>query len=93
MTSEAKRVTFRLRKRTVQAMDALVEGGVASSRNMLVETLVNQALRKLHRHQREVHTEKMYASAFRNPVYAAEQAELGEAFSVADAESAAQLDR
>lgn len=93
MAAAAKRVTFRLRRTTVQAMDALVGGGIASSRNALVETLVDDAVRRLRRREREAQAEEVYAQAFGDPAYVAEQVDLGEVFSNADVESLAQADQ
>ncbi len=93
MAAAVKRVTLRLRRATVEAIDALVRGGVARSRNALIEDLVSQAARSLRRGEREAEAEKLYARVFADAAYAAEQEELARAFAVADAEVARSLDR
>jgi len=93
MVSPVKRVTFRLRRPTVEGIDALVRSGLAPSRNALVDALVSQALRALRRREREAEAEKAYARAFADPSYAAEQAEQLRAFAAADAETARTIDR
>jgi len=85
-------MTFRLHQPTIAGIDALVQSGLAPSRNALIETLVDQALRVLRRREREAQTEKVYSEAFRNPAYAAEQEEVIRAFAAADAETAGRLD-
>ena len=85
-------MTFRLHQPTIAGIDALVQSGLAPSRNALIETLVDQALRVLRRREREAQTEKVYSEAFRNPAYAAEQGEVIRAFAAADAETAGRLD-
>jgi hypothetical protein len=51
----ARRMTFRLHLPTLEGIDALVRSGVAPSRNVLIETLVDRAVRALRR--RELDTE------------------------------------
>ena len=92
MRIPAKRMTFRLHQPTIAGIDALVQSGLARSRNALIETLVDQALRVLRRREREARTEKVYSEAFRDPAYAAEQEEVIRAFAAADAETAGRLD-
>jgi Arc/MetJ-type ribon-helix-helix transcriptional regulator len=92
MRVSAKRMTFRLHQPTIEGIDALVRSGMAASRNALIETLVEQALRALRRREREVQTEKIYAHAFQDGSYAKEQEELSRAFAAADAETARRLD-
>jgi hypothetical protein len=93
MAETAKRVTFRLRRATVDAIDALVRSGAARSRNALIEDLVSQAARSLRRREREAEAEKFYARAFADAAYTAEQEEVVRAFAVADAEAARSIDR
>ncbi len=93
MVTPVKRVTFRLRRPTIEGMDALVRSGIAPSRNALIDALVSQALRALRRREREAEAEKVYARAFADPSYAAEQEQLLRAFAAADAETAKTIDR
>ena len=88
MRVSAKRLTFRLHHPTIEGIDALVRSGAAPSRNALIESLVEQALRALRRREREVQTEKIYAHAFQDAAYAKEQEEVSRAFAAADAETA-----
>lgn len=92
MKTPAKRVTFRLHQPTVEGIDAFVRSGIAPSRNALIEALVSQALKTLRRREREAEAEKVYAQAFRNAPYAAEQEELVQAFAEADAETVRRVD-
>lgn len=92
MRIPAKRITFRLHQPTIEGIDALVHSGVASSRNALLEALVEQALRALRRREREAQTEKIYAHAFQAASYANEQEEVPQDFASADAETARRLD-
>lgn len=85
-------MTFRLHQPTVAGIDALVQSGLAPSRNALIEALVDQALRALRRREREAQTEKAYREAFRDPAYASEQEEVIRAFAAADAETAGRVD-
>lgn len=89
----ARRITLRLRERTVDGLDWLVRRGVASSRNTLVEALVENARRAAFRHDRELDSEKIYAAAFGQAPYAAEQDALTADFASADAETARDIDR
>jgi hypothetical protein len=73
-------MTFRLHQPTIAGIDVLVHGGLAPSRNALIEALVDQALRVLRRREREAQTEKVYREAFRDPAYASEQEEVIRAF-------------
>lgn len=91
MRVPAKRITFRLHQPTIDGIDALVTSGVASSKNTLIEALVEQALRVLRRREREAQTEKIYAHAFQDASYAKEQEEVTRAFATADAETARRL--
>lgn len=93
MRVSAKRMTFRLHQPTIDGIDALIRSGAASSRNALIESLVDQALRALRRREREAQTEKLYALAFQDPSYAKEQEEVSRDFAAADAETAKRLDR
>ena len=93
MAAPAKRVTFRLRRTTVEALDTLVRSGLAPSRNALIEALVSQAVRAFRRREREVEAEKLYTRAFADASYVAEQDEILRAFAVADAETAKTIDR
>lgn len=93
MAAPAKRVTFRLRRTTVEALDTLVRSGLAPSRNALIEALVSQAVRAFRRREREVEAEKLYTRAFADASYVAEQDEILRAFAVADAEAARTIDR
>lgn len=88
MPVPARRMTFRLHLPTLEGIDALVRSGVAPSRNVLIETLVDQAVRVLRRRERESEAEKIYAQAFRDPAYVAEQEQLSRAYGAADAEAA-----
>lgn len=85
-------MTFRLHQPTVAGIDALVQSGLAPSRNALIEALVDQALRALRRREREAQTEKAYREAFRDPAYASEQEEVIRAFAAADAETVGRVD-
>lgn len=93
MTTPAKRLTFRLHYPTIQGIETLVRGGVAPSRNALIESLVADALRAFRHREREAEAQKAYAEAFRDAAYAAEQDELSRAFSAADVETARHIDR
>lgn len=92
MGKPAKRMTFRLHQPTIEGIDALIRGGMASSRNTLIEALVDQALRGLRRRERETHAEKVYAEAFRDASYVTEQEEVVRAFAAADVETARRID-
>lgn len=92
MRIPAKRITFRLHEPTIDGMDALIRSGMASSRNALIEVLVEQALRGLRRREREAQSQKIYARAFQDALYAKEQEEVSRAFAAADAETARRLD-
>lgn len=92
MGKPAKRMTFRLHQPTIEGIDALIRGGMASSRNTLIESLVDTALRGLRRRERETHAEKVYAEAFRDASYVTEQEEVVRAFAAADVETARRID-
>jgi hypothetical protein len=92
MSLPAKRMTVRLHHPTLEAIDTLVRGGVGSSRTALSEALVDQAVRAHRRRQREVEADTLYAQAFGDAAYAAEQEEMRRAFAAGAAETARRVD-
>lgn len=92
MRTQAKRITFRLHMPAVEGIEELVRSGLAPSRNALIESLVEQAVRRRHRQLREERALKEYRQAFGDPRYRAEQEELERAFARADAETAGMVE-
>lgn len=92
MPTPAKRMTFRLHQPTIAGIDELVQSGLAPSRNTLIEQLVEQALRRHRQKQREEEAFKQYQAAFEHPAYRAEQEALLQDFTLADAETARQIE-
>lgn len=87
MTAASKRVTLRLHLPVVKALDELVAGGWAPSRNALVERLVEEAVRRHRRRQREEAMYREYVEAFSDPAYREEQERILREFARADAEA------
>lgn len=92
MTTPAKRLTFRLHQPTIEGIEELVRGGIARSRNTLIEHMVTEALRAYRRQQREAEAFKQYRAAFDEPAYRAEQDSLLHAFEPADIETASRIE-
>ena len=87
----ARNATFSLHAQVLQAIDELVAGGRAPSKNALIEGLVLREWRRLARERRHADRLRAYQEAMRDPLFVEDLAQVERAFAVADAETARQI--
>lgn len=83
----AKKRTFYLHADVLDAIDALVRAGCASSQNALIEHLVRRSFSRLRRQQHEAELRVAYAAAMQDAQYRATQEAVERDFDALDREA------
>jgi len=83
--------TFRLRRQSVDALDALVRAGRAESQTALVEMLIAREKCRFDMEQEERELDQAWSEAMKSAEYASEMNRIEAEFATADAESASQI--